>query len=107
MNNVEAIDRALDCLDHDFLKALTEPARIEILKLLVTHGGCDIGTLAEKMPQDRSVISRHLSYMQRAGLLKATKQGRHVTYTVDGDGLVEKVDQMAGAIRRCVELGCC
>ena len=57
-------------------QGITEPARIEILKLLVIHGGCDIGTLAEQMPQDRSVISRHLSFMDRAGLLKSSKEGR-------------------------------
>jgi hypothetical protein len=39
-----------------------------------------------KLPQDRSVISRHLALMEKAGVLKVIKEGRHVIYVVDGAG---------------------
>ena len=71
MKNKKAVDKALANINSDFVTALAEPARIDILKLLVLNGSCDVKSLASKMPQDRSVISRHLSMMEKAGLLNA------------------------------------
>ncbi len=107
MSKKKGIETALENIDSDFIKALTEPARIEILKLLLIEGGCDIQSLAEKMPQDRSVISRHLSIMERAGLLQARKEGRHVIYSVDGKSSLNKAEQLVASIRKCMTLGCC
>lgn len=107
MNNIVAIDQALDCVDNEFLQALSEPARLDILKLLILNGECDVGTLARQMPQDRSVISRHLSLMQRAGVLKVNKEGRHKLYSIDPQGLLGKAEQLVQAMRECIALGCC
>lgn len=107
MNKEEAIDKTLANIDSDFVKALTEPARIEILKLLILNGPTDVKTLADKMPQDRSVISRHMALMEKAGLLSARKKGRHVIYTVDGKTALEKSENIVESIRKCFEFGCC
>ncbi len=107
MNRKKAIDKALSNIDSDFVKALTEPARIEILKLLILDGVSDVKTLAEKMPQDRSVISRHLSLMEKAGLLTAMKEGRHRVYSVDAKTALFKSEQLVQSMRECIELNCC
>ncbi len=107
MNRKEAIDKTLSNIDSDFVKALTEPARIEILKLLILNGPSDVKTLAEEMPQDRSVISRHLALMDKAGLLSAHKEGRHMIYSVDGETTLQKSEQIVESIRQCFEFGCC
>ncbi len=107
MHKNKAIDKVLANIDSDFIKALTEPARIQILRLMVLHGASDVKSLAEKMPQDRSVISRHLTMMEKAGLLKVQKDGRHVIYSIDGETLVTKSEQFVQAIRQCHSLGCC
>ena len=107
MKNAKAVDNALANINSDFVTALAEPARINILKILVLNGSCDIKSLASKMPQDRSVISRHLSMMEKAGLLNARKEGRHVIYSVDGTSALRQSEQLVESIRRCVELGCC
>ncbi len=107
MNREKAITQSLANIDSDFVKALTEPARIEILKLLILHGALDVQTLAEKMPQDRSVISRHLSLMKNAGLLSAQKNGRHMVYSVDGETALKKSEQLTESIRQCYAFGCC
>ena len=57
----------VDILDTEFFRALCEPARIQIFRQLVIKGRSDIGTIAEDLPQDRSVIARHLQQMERAG----------------------------------------
>lgn len=94
-------------IDSDFIKALAEPVRIEILKLLILSGSCDVKTLADKLPQDRSVISRHLAMMEKAGLLKAKKEGRHVIYSLDGDSTLQKTEQLVETMRHCIAIGCC
>jgi len=107
MNKKEAIDQALTDIDSDFMKALVEPARIEILKLLILNGTSDVKTLAEKMPQDRSVISRHLTFMEKAGLVKSQKEGRHVIYFVDGQNALQKAENIVLSMKKCFALGCC
>ncbi|MCU7374995.1 hypothetical protein PEC18_30230 [Paucibacter sp. O1-1] len=47
-------------LDTAFFRALCEPARVELLAALIAKGPTDINALADAVPQDRSVVSRHL-----------------------------------------------
>ncbi len=107
INHTKAIDSALKNIDSDFVKALAEPARIEIIKQLILLGPSDVKTLAEKMPQDRSVISRHLALMEKAGLLKASKEGRHMIYSLDAESSLQKSEQLVASIRQSMTMGCC
>lgn len=107
MNQSKAVEKTLACIDGDFIKALAEPVRIEILKHLIVAGECDVKTLAQQMPQDRSVISRHLATMEKAGLLRMHKAGRHVVYSVDGDSALQKSEQLVASLRQCIAMGCC
>jgi len=97
----------LDGLSTDFVKAFSEPARVEILKHLIVLGPSDVKTLADKMPQDRSVISRHLSVLHKAGLLDHRKDGRHAVYSVNGKETLRMSEQLTDTIRKCLVLGCC
>jgi len=107
MSQIETLENTLAQIDSDFVKALAEPVRIEILKFLVLAGPSDVNSLAEKMPQDRSVISRHLSIMKSAGLLNMRKEGRHVIYSVDGDSALQKSEKIVETIKQCLKMGCC
>lgn len=93
-------------LDTDFFRALCEPSRIEIFKQLVRLGRSDIGTIAEALPQDRSVIARHLQLMERAGLLHAQTEGRHTFYDIDGPAIALRVQALAGLMQALVPLCC-
>lgn len=107
MNRTQAIDTALNNIDSAFVKVLAEPVRIEILKKLIVHGENDVKNLAEMLPQDRSVISRHCSLMESAGLLKVKKEGRHVIYAVNGEQCLLKAEQIVESMRECLSVGCC
>jgi len=107
MNRAKVLEKTLACIDSDFIKALTEPVRIDILKFLILSGPCDVKTLADKLPQDRSVISRHLSMMEKVGLLRVKKEGRHVIYSVDGDTTLHKSEQLVETLRQCIAIDCC
>jgi len=89
---------ALDVFDTRFFKALCEPTRVEIIRKLVLSGGCDVGTIAEGLTQDRSVISRHLAVLEQAGICQTRKVGRRVFYDLDGPHNVEKVTAILKAI---------
>ena len=65
-----------EVVDSKLFRALCEPARIDILRQLTLLGRVDIGTLADRLPQDRSVISRHLGLLRDAGIVRREKRGR-------------------------------
>ena len=96
----------VEALDSKFFKTLSEPVRVQILKFLMLNGRADIGTIAEHMPQDRSVISRHLNLMQETGILTSNKENRHVYYDVNGQSFLEKLVDISEKIRKCMK-ECC
>jgi DNA-binding transcriptional ArsR family regulator len=81
-------------LDSDFLRALTEPARLELLRVMLLHGPADIGTLASHLPQDRSVISRHLAVLERSGIVTAQFEGRRRIFALDGLAFVRALESI-------------
>jgi DNA-binding transcriptional ArsR family regulator len=102
----EIAQEFVEALDSKFFKTLSEPVRVQILKFLMLNGRADIGTIAEHMPQDRSVISRHLNLMQEAGILTSSKENRHVYYDVNGKPFIEKLVDISEKITKCVQ-ECC
>ncbi|MCC5857786.1 MAG: winged helix-turn-helix transcriptional regulator [Ectothiorhodospiraceae bacterium] len=97
----------LTCVfDGDLLRALSEPTRVEILKILVAQGRQDVSAIAQRFPQDRSVISRHLRVMEEAGMLRSEREGRHTYYRLDAAGVLAKMEQMARDLRAHMEKCC-
>ncbi|MCF7803436.1 MAG: metalloregulator ArsR/SmtB family transcription factor [Candidatus Marinimicrobia bacterium] len=100
----------VEFLDSAFFKSLAEPVRIELLKVLLLQGRSDIGTIANYMPQDRSVISRHLSLLESTGIVRSEKEGRHVYYRVDAKSFSGKMKEIAQKLQTCVRVcypNCC
>ncbi len=100
----KTLNELAQVLDSKFLKTLSEPVRIDILKFLILNGQSDIGTIAENMPQDRSVVSRHLNLMHEVGILKGGKDGRHMIYEVDGGVFLKKLESISALVRVCIKL---
>lgn len=97
-------EAAIAVLDTKFLKALTDPTRVQVVKKLILLGACDVSTIAKGLSQDRSVISRHLATLERARITTSRKVGRHVMYDIDGPYVVEKVTLILGALQPMAEL---
>ncbi|MFA6985901.1 MAG: metalloregulator ArsR/SmtB family transcription factor [Arenimonas sp.] len=97
---------SVDILDTEFFRALCEPARVQIFRQLILQGRSDVGSIAANLPQDRSVIARHLQQMERAGLLRSETDGRHTFYEIDGPAIVSRVDGIAALVRAMVPLCC-
>jgi DNA-binding transcriptional ArsR family regulator len=95
-----------EIFDENLFRALCEPVRVSLLEFLTAHGRSDIATVAEAFPQDRSVVSRHLASLCRAGVVRREKVGRHVYFAVDGPAVVERLEQMLERFRRVVAICC-
>jgi DNA-binding transcriptional ArsR family regulator len=70
----------------DPLAAAAEPTRRRILQLLAA-GPRTVGEVAAEFSVTRSAISQHLLVLAEAGLVEASKAGRHRIYRVVPDGL--------------------
>jgi len=100
---LEIANQLVKVLDSKFLKSLGEPVRVEIIRFLLLNGQADIGTIAENMPQDRSVISRHLNMMQETGILTAEKTGRHMFYRLNADSFLERFSKITDLVEACIK----
>jgi DNA-binding transcriptional ArsR family regulator len=70
-----AAARIVELLDAPLLRALTEPARLEVLRTLLVSGPADVGAIAATLPQHRSVITRHLQTLEAAGVVRGVRDG--------------------------------
>ena len=102
----QAADACIEILDADFFRALCEPARLQVFRQLVLVGRADIGTIAQTMPQDRSVIARHLQVLERAGVVQSQTEGRHTFYEIDGPSVATRLEQMVALMGALVPLCC-
>lgn len=102
LSRQEAAEQCAAVFDTVFFKALCEPARIAVLKEVVLLGRANVATIAERRPQDRSVITRHLQQLAVAGIVVAEKEGRHVFYRIDPGAIGKRLENIL-AITRMLE----
>ena len=95
-----------ELLDSKLFKALCEPVRVELVKFLVVNGRATVGTVAENFPQDPSVISRHLSILHEAGVVRREKEGRHVYFELDGASVIGQIEAILERFRTAAPLCC-
>ena len=70
------------------LKALADPIRREILNMLKA-GVMSAGQIAERFPVTGASISRHLSVLKEADLVRDSRQGQHIYYELNASVLEE------------------
>ncbi len=64
-------------------KALSHPARVKILTILVDMNVCMCGDIVELLPLSQSTVSQHLKELKLAGLVKGEIDGPKVCYCID------------------------
>ena len=70
------------------LRALSDPTRREILNLLKS-GSMSAGDISEKFPVTAASISRHLSVLKEADLIRDTREGKYIYYELNASVLEE------------------
>ena len=70
------------------LKALSDPIRREILNLLKS-GSLSAGEITDHFDVTAASISRHLSVLKEADLIRDTRQGKFIYYDINTSVLEE------------------
>ena len=70
-------------------RALGDPTRLEVLRLLGDSQGQTATALAERLPITRQGVSKHVAVLSEAGLVDAEPRGRAVIYRVRPEVLAE------------------
>ena len=81
------------------LKALSDPIRREILNLLKA-GRLSAGEISEQFDVTAASVSRHLSVLKEADLIRDTREGKFIYYDLNASVLEEVmlwITQLKGA----------
>ena len=70
------------------MKALSDPIRREILNLL-KNGRMAAGDIASRFDISDAAISRHLSVLKEANLIRDTREGKFIFYDLNASVLEE------------------
>lgn len=79
------IDPALDPVEEiaGYARALSHPARVEILRFLLERDECMAGAIADVLPLAPSTVSQHLKVLREAGLIHGEVDGPSICYCAD------------------------
>lgn len=67
----------------DFAKALSHPARVQILRVLATRQSCICNDLVEALPLSQPTISQHLDALKKANLITSETSGPKFFYRLN------------------------
>ncbi len=70
------------------MRALADPTRREILNMLKS-GRMAAGEIADRFPVTGASISRHLSVLRDAGLIRDCREGKFIYYELNASVLEE------------------
>jgi DNA-binding transcriptional ArsR family regulator len=70
------------------MKALSDPIRREILELL-KNGRLSAGEIGEKFPVSGAAVSKHLSVLKEADLIRDAREGKFIFYELNVSVLEE------------------
>lgn len=77
------------------MKALSDPIRREILELL-RSGRLSAGEIGEKFPVSGAAVSKHLSVLKEADLIRDAREGKFIFYELNTSVLEEVMLWLTG-----------
>jgi DNA-binding transcriptional ArsR family regulator len=81
--------------DDELWSAIADPSRRRVLDLLVSDGPASASGLAGRVPFTRQAVAKHLTVLERAGLISRRRGGREVLYQVEAGRLDQATRAMA------------
>ena len=69
--------------------AVAHPARVRILRLLISRANCICGEIVDELPLAQSTVSQHLKILKQSGLVQGEVDGPKVCYCINRDKLKE------------------
>ncbi len=101
-----AVTVLANTFDASFFKAMAEPVRQHILLILLQEGPSNIQSVAQHLAQDRSVVSRHLAFLEQAGFVRSRRVQRFTEYELDGPAIIGKLELLLANLRTAAQLCC-
>ena len=73
----------------DFFKALGDPTRLKIIRLLASNPerSLCVGALAQRLGITQPAVSQHLKVLKNVGIVDPNRDGFRVHYTVNAETL--------------------
>jgi DNA-binding transcriptional ArsR family regulator len=75
--------------------AIGDPTRRRVVDVLLDRGEATATAMAGELPVTRQAVAKHLAVLDRAGLVRARRQGREVRYAIRPQRLVAATRSMA------------
>ena len=96
------------------LKALGNPVRFQIVKILAERQMCITGEIVEFTTLAQSTVSQHLKVLREAGLIKGEIEGPSTCYCLDSNGINWLKNQIGDWLPNCcqppvinIKMDCC
>lgn len=67
--------------------AVAHPARVRILRLLISRKTCVCGEIVDELPLAQSTVSQHLKILKESELIQGEIDGQKVCYCINRDKL--------------------
>ncbi len=99
-NNEEQIAR--------YMKALSHPARVAIVRFLASEESCFFGDIHEVLPIAKATVSQHLTELKNSGLIQGEIIPPKVKYCINKEAWSEAkelIDSLMKSVNR--EKMCC
>lgn len=64
-------------------KAVGQPARVKVLRLLARKNACVCGDIVDELGLAQSTVSQHLKVLKEAGLIRGEIDGPRVCYCIE------------------------
>src|SRR2546430_7287717 len=77
------------------LEAVADTSRRRVLDLILAHGEVTPTALAAELPFTRQAVTKHLTVLDRAGLVASSRHGREARYSVRPEPLDPAARAMA------------
>ena len=81
-------------VDDELWSAIGDPTRRQMLDLLLATGTGTATSLSERLPVSRQAVAKHLTVLDRAGLVHGETAGRERRYRIDDEQFARALAQL-------------
>jgi DNA-binding transcriptional ArsR family regulator len=103
INKKELFDKSFQKVS-DFAKAISHPARMQIIEMLIESKTCICSSIVDKLPLSQSTVSQHLKELKNAGLIKGEIEGQKVCYCINKEEFNEMVELITNKLQNLVQI---